>query len=141
VERIAHYRLVARLGKGAMGEVWRAVDERLGRPVALKLLPVARSSEQKMQARLLREAQAASALNHPGIVTVHDVGSWHGQIFMVMELVEGDRLTDLARRGVPVEEALRLIADAADALGAAHARDILHRDVKSDNLMRTTEGR
>src|SRR4051795_12530099 len=124
MERISHYRLVARLGRGAMGEVWRAVDERLGRPVALKLLPVARSSEQKMQARLLREAQAASALNHPGIVTVHDVGSWHGQIFMVMELVEGDRLTDLARVGVAAEEALRLIADAADALGAAHARNI-----------------
>ena len=99
MERISHYRLVSRLGKGAMGEVWRAVDERLGRPVALKLLPVARASEQNMQARLLREAQAASALNHPGIVTVHDVGSWHGQIFMVMELVDGEPLSELARRG------------------------------------------
>ena len=141
MERISHYRLVARLGKGAMGEVWRAVDERLGRPVALKLLPVARSSEQKMQARLLREAQAASALNHPGIVTVHDVGSWHGQIFMVMELVDGEPLSELARRGIPPAEALRLVADAAEALAAAHAREILHRDIKGDNLMRTRDGR
>jgi eukaryotic-like serine/threonine-protein kinase len=141
MERISHYRLVARLGKGAMGEVWRAVDERLGRPVALKLLPVARASEQKMQARLLREAQAASALNHPGIVTVHDVGSWHGQIFMVMELVDGEPLSELARRGIPPAEALRLIADAAEALACAHEREILHRDVKGDNLMRTRDGR
>lgn len=141
VERISHYRLTSRLGKGAMGEVYRAVDERLGRAVALKLLPRSRAESADMQARLLREAQAASALNHPGLVTVHDVGAWHGQVFMVMELVEGDRLSDLARRGIAIEEALRLIADAADALGAAHARDILHRDVKSDNLMRTTEGR
>ena len=141
MERISHYRLVARLGKGAMGEVWRAVDERLGRPVALKLLPVARASEQKMQARLLREAQAASALNHPGIVTVHDVGSWHGQIFMVMELVDGEPLSELARRGIPPAEALRLVADAAEALAAAHEREILHRDIKGDNLMRTRDGR
>ncbi len=141
MERISHYRLVARLGKGAMGEVWRAVDDRLGRAVALKLLPAARASQQKMQARLLREAQAASALNHPNIVTVHDVGSWHGQIYMVMELVDGEPLSDLARRGIPPAEALRVVADAAEALAAAHERDILHRDVKSDNLMRTRDGR
>ncbi|HEY1588034.1 MAG TPA: protein kinase, partial [Polyangia bacterium] len=141
MERISHYRLVARLGRGAMGEVWRAVDERLGRPVALKLLPVARASEQKMQSRLLREAQAASALNHPGIVTVHDVGSWHGQIFMVMELVDGEPLSELARRGIPPAEALRVVADAAEALAAAHEREILHRDIKGDNLMRTRDGR
>ena len=94
-----------------------------------------------MQARLLREAQAASALNHPGIVTVHDVGSWHGQIFMVMELVDGEPLSELARRGMPPAEALRLVADAAEALAAAHEREILHRDIKSDNLMRTRDGR
>jgi serine/threonine protein kinase/Tol biopolymer transport system component len=141
MERISHYRLVATLGRGAMGEVWRAVDERLGRPVALKLLPKARAGQTNMQARLLREAQAASALNHPGIVTVHDVGAWHGQIFMVMELVDGEPLSELARRGIPVAEALRLVADAADAMATAHQREILHRDIKCDNLMRTRDGR
>src|SRR3954470_14110542 len=126
MERISHYRLVARLGKGAMGEVWRAVDERLGRAVAVKLLPAARASQQKLQARLLREAQAASALNHPGIVTVHDIGSWHGKTFMVMDRVGGEPFSDRARRGLPAAEALRLVADAAEALATAHERDILH---------------
>jgi Tol biopolymer transport system component len=123
-----------------MGEVYRAVDERLGRAVALKLLS-RKQATADMQARLHREAQAASALNHPGIVTVHDIGAWQGQLYIVMELVDGESLADVARRGVAPEEALRLVASAADALGAAHARDILHRDVKSDNLMRTSDGR
>jgi serine/threonine protein kinase/Tol biopolymer transport system component len=141
VERIAHYRLTGRLGKGAMGEVYRAVDERLGREVALKLLPLARADNHDLQLRLLREAQAASALNHPGIVTVHDVGSWRGRVYVVMELIDGERFSDVARSGVAIGEALRLVAEAADALGSAHARGILHRDIKSDNLMRTRDGR
>src|SRR4051812_11277586 len=141
MEPIAHYRLIARLGQGAMGEVWRAVDERLGREVALKLLSKSRAADEEMQARLLREAQAASALNHPGIVTVHDVGAWQGQVFMVMELVDGESFAKLARRGLPPLESLRLVAEAADALQVAHERHILHRDVKGDNLMRTRDGR
>jgi serine/threonine protein kinase len=120
--RVSHYRLVARLGQGAMGEVYRAVDERLGRAVALKLLPPTREKSVDAQARLLREAQAASALNHPGIVTVYDIGAWHGQLFLVMELVEGERLSELARRGVSLDEAVWLVAQAADALGAAPTR-------------------
>ena len=72
---------------------------------------------------------------------MHDVGSWHGQIFMVMELVDGEPLSELARRGIPPAEALRLVADAAEALAAAHEREILHRDIKGDNLMRTHDGR
>jgi serine/threonine protein kinase/Tol biopolymer transport system component len=141
MERIAHYRLIARLGSGAMGEVWRALDERLGREVALKLLSKSRAADEEMQARLLREAQAASALNHPGIVTVHDVGAWQGQVFMVMELVDGESFAKLARRGIEPLESLRLVAEAADALQVAHERHILHRDVKGDNLMRTRDGR
>src|SRR6185369_8981693 len=84
-------------------------------------------------------AQAASALNHPGIVTVHDVGEYKGQPYVVMELIEGVRFSDLGRQ--PPAEALRLCALAADALGAAHARGILHRDIKSDNLMRLPDER
>ncbi len=156
-DRISHYRLGARLGRGAMGVVYRAVDERLGRPVALKLLPIEQAGSHDMQARMLREAQAASALNHPGIVTVHDIGAFKGQLFIVMELVDGESFSELARRIRPTppgkkpsfsgafrpsaEEAVRLTALAADALGVAHDRQILHRDVKSDNLMRTRDGR
>jgi serine/threonine protein kinase len=138
VDQISHYRIVRRLGAGGMGEVWRAVDERLGRDVAIKLLARGRASPERAL-RMLREAQAASGLNHPGIVTVHDIGEIDGQPYLVMELVEGRRFSDLGR--ITPAEALRLCALAADALGAAHERGILHRDIKSDNLMRLPDGR
>ena len=138
MDHISHYRIVRRIGAGGMGEVWRAVDERLGREVAIKLLARGRSSPDRAL-RMLREAQAASGLNHPGIVTVHDIGEVNGQPYLVMELVEGRRFSDLGR--IAPAEALRLCALAADALGAAHERGILHRDVKSDNLMRLPDGR
>jgi eukaryotic-like serine/threonine-protein kinase len=137
--RLSHYRLTERLGAGGMGEVYRAVDERLGREVAIKLL-VATGGGPARQLRFLREAQAASALNHPGIVTIHDVGRHDGRPFLVMELVDGVRFSELVGAVRPTE-ALALCAAAADALGAAHARGILHRDIKSDNLMRTRDGR
>jgi hypothetical protein len=124
-----------------MGEVYRAVDERLGRNVALKLLPPARTNEVKSQARLVREAQAASNLNHPGIVTVHDVGIWDSRVYFVMELVEGERFSEIIARGVEPARAVALCAQAAEALGVAHRRGILHRDIKPDNLMVTAEGR
>jgi serine/threonine protein kinase/Tol biopolymer transport system component len=124
-----------------MGEVYRAVDERLGRTVALKLLAAKVESSPDRQLRMLREAQAASALNHPGIVTIFDVGTSGDRPFMVMELVEGVRFTELASRDISADEALRLCADAAEAMQTAHERGILHRDLKSDNLMRSDEGR
>src|SRR5262245_33393879 len=138
--RVSHYRLVARLGGGGMGEVWRAVDDRLGREVAVKLLAGERADEER-QLRLLREAKAAGALNHPSIVTVHDVGIEAGQPYLVMELVDGHRFSELAAQRIDPARALRLCADVADALGFAHGRGILHRDVKSDNLMVTANGR
>jgi serine/threonine protein kinase len=137
--RVSHYRLVERIGRGAMGEVWRAVDVRLGREVALKLLPSGGAADR--QARLLREAQAASALNHPGIVTIYDVGIHEGHPFLVMEIVTGESFGALAKVGeVSAADAARLCALAADALGAAHERGVLHRDVKSENIMRTAGG-
>jgi serine/threonine protein kinase/Tol biopolymer transport system component len=141
IERIAHYRLVGKLGQGGMGEVYRAVDERLGRSVAVKLLPPGAGGDERSQARLVREAQAASNLNHPGIVTVHDVGIWDDRVYFVMELVEGERFSELVRRGIEPGRAVDLCAQAAEALAVAHRRGILHRDIKPDNLMVTHEGR
>ena len=138
--QLSHYRIVAPLGRGAMGEVYRAVDQRLGREVALKILPREVEADPDWQTRLLREAQAASALNHPGIVTLYDIDHDDGRAFLVMELVAGESVSAVARRGVPWPRALELTAQVADALAAAHKLGILHRDIKSDNLMITPEG-
>jgi eukaryotic-like serine/threonine-protein kinase len=137
---VLHYRITGELGQGAMGEVYRAVDQRLGREVALKMLPGDIAEDEASQKRLLREAQAASALNHPGIVTLYDLASADGRTFLVMELVTGERFSDLARRGTTWRRAIELVAGVASALAAAHARGILHRDIKSDNLMVTPSG-
>ncbi len=137
---ISHYRILGRLGRGAMGEVYRAVDQRLGREVALKMLPREVESDADWQTRLLREAQAASALNHPGIVTLYDIESAQGRSFLVMELVTGEQLSEVARRGLTWQRAVELTAAVADALAAAHALGILHRDIKSDNVMLTAKG-
>ena len=139
MDRISHYRILGRIGSGGMGEVYRGLDERLGREVAIKLLKTTTAGSAERQVRLLREAQAASALNHPNIVTVYDVGTHEGRPFLVMELIEGRRLSDL--KNVEPRQALLLCAQAAEALAAAHARGILHRDVKSDNLMVLPDGR
>jgi len=140
VERIDHYRLFEKIGAGGMGEVYRAVDERLGRPVAVKLLPQADASVTRRQIRLVREAQAAGILNHPGIVTVHDVGRAGDRSYVVMELVDGRPLRELCGKVEPAQ-AVALCAQAAEALAAAHARGILHRDIKPDNLMVTADQR
>ncbi|HUS66318.1 MAG TPA: protein kinase [Kofleriaceae bacterium] len=140
-ERVQHYRIVRLLGAGGMGEVYQALDERLRREVALKFLPQAEARVADRQARLLREAQAASHLNHPGIVTIHDVGRWRERNYIVMELVDGRRLGEVARAGVTPAEAVALVRQAAQALAAAHERGILHRDIKPDNMMVTRDGR
>ncbi len=140
---IEHYRVVSRLGRGGMGVVYRALDERLERFVAIKILPPVAASDRHFSARLLREARAASALSHPGVVTIHEVLVHDGHPCIVMELVDGDSLDTIVDRdgALPVGEALRICAEAASVLAAAHARGILHRDVKSGNLMRTRDGR
>ncbi|HEU5060452.1 MAG TPA: protein kinase [Kofleriaceae bacterium] len=140
VERIDHYRLFEKIGSGGMGEVYRAVDERLGRRVAVKLLPAADAALTRRQVRLVREAQAAGTLNHPGIVTVHDIGLHADRSYVVMELVEGRALRELCGKIEPAL-AVALCAQAAEALAAAHARGILHRDIKPDNLMVTADRR
>ncbi|MFN7986251.1 MAG: protein kinase [Thermoanaerobaculia bacterium] len=135
------YRLLGELGRGGMGVVHEALDTTLGRRVAIKLLPPERVADPERRERFLREARAASALNHPGIVTVHDLGRADGLDFIVMELVEGETLADRIARG-PIAPglALGIAVQVADALARAHAAGIVHRDLKPSNVMVTPEG-
>ncbi|MFB3140866.1 MAG: serine/threonine-protein kinase, partial [Candidatus Acidiferrales bacterium] len=133
---LSHYRIVEKIGAGGMGEVYRAHDEKLDRDVALKVLPAATLGDDTARARLLREARTASALNHPHICTVHEVGKADGQVYIAMEFVEGKPLSELVRgQGLPVETALRYGSQIADGLGHAHERGVVHRDLKSANVV------
>ncbi|MCE9577104.1 MAG: serine/threonine protein kinase [Deltaproteobacteria bacterium] len=136
------YRLIARLGKGAMGDVWRARDERLDRDVAVKLLPPDLAGDPERRARMLREARAAAAVGHANVVTLYDILSDGDTDILVMELVDGQTLTDTLRKHGPPEprDAIRWLTAIADALSAAHGRGILHRDMKSANVMLTAAG-
>jgi serine/threonine protein kinase/tetratricopeptide (TPR) repeat protein len=138
---IQHYRIGARLGAGGMGEVYRAEDVRLGRPVALKFLPAALKADPDSRARLLNEARAASLLRSPNIAVTYDIGEHAGSDFIVMEYVEGQLMSELVAKGpLPVREVVEVGLQVADALDEAHGRGIIHRDIKSANLMRTERG-
>jgi TolB-like protein len=140
--QLGHYRILSLLGAGGMGQVYRAHDDQLDRDVAIKLLPASSIQNPAARARLLREARAAAALNHPSICTIHEVGDADGQVYIAMELVEGRPLSELAvGRGLPVEEVLRCGRQIADALAHAHARQLVHRDLKSANVVVTPDGR
>jgi tetratricopeptide (TPR) repeat protein len=140
-DRLGHFELIAPLGKGAMGEVWRARDQRLDRDVALKLLPAALAVDPERKVRMLREARAAAAVPHPGVVTLYDIDSVDGRDLLVMELVEGQTVAAaLAAGRPPVATGLAWVLGVADALVAAHARSILHRDIKAANVMVTPAG-
>jgi len=139
--RLGPYEIVAPLGAGGMGEVYRARDTRLGREVAIKVLPADRLSDEHRRARFVQEARAASALNHPHIVTIHEIESAEGVDFIVMELVPGKTLDALIpRHGMRLGEVLRIAIPLADALAAAHAAGIVHRDLKPANVMVTPAG-
>jgi serine/threonine protein kinase/Tfp pilus assembly protein PilF len=138
---VSHYRILREIGSGGMGVVYEAEDTRLRRNVAVKFLSTALAKDAPMLERFEREARAASALNHPGICTVHAIEQQDGQSFIVMELVEGESLaTRIAGRPIPIGELLELGIQMADALEAAHAKGIVHRDLKPMNLMVTSRG-
>lgn len=140
--RLGPYEVLALLGAGGMGEVYRARDTRLGREAAVKVLPAALSADGERLARFESEARAASALNHPNIVTIYDVGEADGVAWIGMELVEGSTLREILTEGpMPPRRAAALAAQLADGLGRAHEAGIVHRDFKPENVIVTRQGR
>ena len=140
--KLAHYEVVSALGKGGMGEVWRARDSKLGREVAIKTLPEEFAEDEERLARLEREAKLLASLNHPNIATIHGLEEYDGTLFLVLELVEGDTLADRLKRGaIPAEESLRLALQIAEALEAAHEKGVIHRDLKPANIKVTPDGK
>jgi tetratricopeptide (TPR) repeat protein len=139
---VAHYEIVARLGGGGMGVVYRAIDRKLGRSVALKFLPQQWSHDEGAKQRFLREAQAASATDHPNICTIHDIATADdGQLFIVMAHYAGETLKRRLEAGpLPIDEALEIATQVADGLARAHAQGIVHRDIKPGNLILTEDG-
>ncbi|MEO5823879.1 MAG: protein kinase [Vicinamibacteraceae bacterium] len=138
---VSHYRVVDRLGAGGMGVVYRAEDLRLGRHVALKFLPETMTSDALATERFEREARTTSALNHPNICTLHDVGEFQGRRYIVIELIDGATLDKVLGAGaLPVDRVIDIAINVADALDAAHTEGILHRDIKPGNIFITKRG-
>ncbi|MFB3904231.1 MAG: serine/threonine-protein kinase [Acidobacteriota bacterium] len=138
---LLHYRIVERIGEGGMGVVYRAHDARLGRDVAIKVLPDKFAGDPEWVARFAREARLLASLNHPGIAAIHGFEEVENQAFLVLELVEGKTLTDRLKKGpLPLEKALGVCHKIAEALEAAHEVGVIHRDLKPSNIQLGREG-
>jgi len=141
-QMLAHFEIVDKLGEGGMGVVYKARDTRLDRLVAVKILPPDKLADRERRLRFVQEAKTASALNHPGIVTIHDISQHGGVDFIVMEFVAGRTLDRLIpRRGLGLNEAVDYGIQIAEALAAAHAAGIVHRDLKPSNVIVDGQGR
>src|SRR5512137_914497 len=139
--KLGPYEILAPIGAGGMGEVWKARDTRLGRTVAIKVLPAHLSSNPEVRARFEREARAISQLSHPNICSLHDIGREDDNDFLVMEHLEGETLAARLEKGpLPLAEVLRYGIEIANALDCAHRSGIVHRDLKPGNIMLTKAG-
>src|SRR5450432_222938 len=139
--KLGPYEIVAPLGAGGMGEVYRAHDSRLNRDVAIKIIPEHLAQNPELRERFEREARAISQLSHPHICILHDIGKHDGADYLVLEYLEGETLGARARRGpLPPDQVLKYGAQIADALDKAHRRGVVHRDLKPDNVMLTKSG-
>src|SRR5438876_2218563 len=141
-QTLKHYRIISKIGHGGMGEVYLAEDTTLDRRVALKLLPREHTQDEERLRRFKQEAKAASALNHPNILTIHEVGEADGHHFIATEFIDGETLRSSLRRtgGMKTNEVLKVAVQVASALTAAHEARIVHRDIKPENIMIRRDG-
>ena len=138
---ISHYMILEKLGEGGMGVVYKAQDTKLDRIVALKFLPKHLLCDEEAKTRFTHEAKAASALDHPNIAAIHEIDEIEGECFISMAYIEGKSIKELIKeKTLSIEEILNIAIQIAEGLNAAHKRGIVHRDVKSDNIMLTEEG-
>ncbi|MBI4604181.1 MAG: serine/threonine protein kinase, partial [Planctomycetes bacterium] len=138
---IGAYRILSLLGKGGMGEVYRARDTKLQRDVAVKVLPASFARDPDRASRFTREARLLASLNHPNIATIYGVEEWEGTRVLILELIEGETLADRIAGGLAIETALVLARQIAEGLEAAHEKGVIHRDLKPGNIKVTPEGR